>query len=300
MLLYCCYSLQYNNRPCHKFSKSSKSETLSIMYQTRFCKLSSLNKSKIANRWFSSRRNRSAAMQQKQEDLFSMMDSHQVVAQENNSTDNRLHETKSNDESKDEVQVQRLQEDRVQLYKEAGMMTRALYRSCLRNVNLIRDGNQHDFADFEAREEEQKTGRLKKAITASFSFEPPVDRDNELSSRALYYLAYTKESFHQEVDCLEVEPWREDNLNRFLFLMKEGDEKRKWVLNDYKFDDPHANKLEEVKLEEWEAKAWKLIRETYDSKGWVYLDDFAKDDEDYKDEGIDWDEDDDSEEETKR
>jgi len=234
-------------------------------------------------------------MQQKQEDLFSMLDSHQV-AQEIKSPDSRLHETKSNDESKDEIQVQRLQEDRVQLFKEAGMMTKALYRSCLRSVNLIRDGNQHDFADFEAREEEQKTDRLQKSISASFSFEPPVDRDNELSSRALYYLAYTKESFHQEVDCLVAEPWREDNLKRFLYLIKQGERKRKWVLEDYKFDDPHTNKWEEVKLEVWEAKAWKLIRETYDSNGWVYQDDFANNDEDYQDEGIDWDEDDDSDE----
>jgi len=206
---------------------------------------------------------------------------------------------KSAKNNHDDIQ-QRISEERTTLFREAGILTKSLYRSSLRCVNFIREGNQHDLADFEAREEQQKTGRFKKDFTASFSFEPPVERENELSSRAMYYLAHAKESFHQEVDCLVADPWREEHLKRFIYLMRQGEEKRKWILEDYRFLDPYPHKWDEEQMQEWEGKAWKLIRETYALNGWLYQDDFTTDDEDYQDEGIDWDEDDDAGEDVTR
>ena len=246
-------------------------------------------------RGFSSPRdNRHAAMQQKQKELFSMIDSHQDAATTTNSSD-AISKTEPHTQEKEE-QRKRLEQERKLLFHEAGVMTKSLYRSNLRCVNLIREGNQHDVADFEAREEEQKSERLNTSISASFSFQPPVDRNNELSSRALYYLAFAKESFNQEVDCLVSDPWREENLTRFLYLIRQGEERRKWVLEDYKFVDPYPDKWDEDSLVKWEDSAWKLIRETYKLNGWLFKDDFANDDKDYVDEGIDWDEDDNVEE----
>eukprot|EP00979_Chaetoceros_neogracilis_P018154 scaffold10555_cov228-Chaetoceros_neogracile.AAC.6 len=270
------------------------------MNQARCRTLSFLTKGHNTVRSFSvKQRNRSARMQQKQEDLISMIESHQETRDKKFPSDSDgastiLFTSESNSKKNhDEIQ-QRLGEERATLFKEAGVLTRSLYKSCLRCVEFIRDGNQHDFEDFEAREEQQKTGRFTRDLSASFSFEPPVERENELSSRAMYYLAYTKESFNQEVDCLFADPWREDSLKRFIYLIRQGEEKRKWILEDYRFMDPCPEMWDEERIQEWEKKAWKLIRETYALNGWLYQDDFTNDDEDYQDEGIDWNEDDDS------
>eukprot|EP00558_Chaetoceros_sp_UNC1202_P005838 CAMPEP_0197256792 /NCGR_PEP_ID=MMETSP1429-20130617/76623_1 /TAXON_ID=49237 /ORGANISM="Chaetoceros sp., Strain UNC1202" /LENGTH=65 /DNA_ID=CAMNT_0042720461 /DNA_START=48 /DNA_END=241 /DNA_ORIENTATION=+ len=65
-------------------------------------------------------------------------------------------------------------------------MTKSLYRTCIRCIKLLRNGNRYDEDDFQTREEEQKK---QLESSTSFTFEPPVDRDNELSSRAQYYMA---------------------------------------------------------------------------------------------------------------
>lgn len=249
---------------------------------------------------------RESILQQKQRDLFAMMESHQEEIdssledlKHNNNRDGIIIQTTTQNSTGGDDMIQpskHLQEQRATLIHDAGIMTKSLYRSCLRCVQLIRHGNEHDMADFDEREKQQKLNRSKQGFSGfdgfSSSLEPPVDRDNELSSRAMYYLAFAKESFHQEIDCLEQDPWRIENVKRFLYLMRQGEERRKWLLQEYKFEDPYAEKWNEDKLLDWEEKAWKLVKETYESNGWVYQKDgdVTVDEVDTIDDGIDWDE----------
>lgn len=197
------------------------------------------------------------------------------------------------DSQQEEQEIERLKNERLELLQDAGYMTRSLYRSCLRSIHLLRLGNANDMTDFQEREEKQKSDRLDRR---TFSFEPPVDRENELSSRALYYLAFLNESFHQEVDCLvSADPWKEDQVTRFTHLMRQGEHRRKWILGDYKFDDPFSKQWDEEFFVDWEGRAQKLIRDTYELKGWLFQKDFINNDEDdsNNDIDIDWEEDDD-------
>lgn len=235
-------------------------------------------------RCFSSRRSRNAAMQQKQDDLLSRLGAEvdSNAAAEMNESPDIIHK-KEISETERIAKTIHLQKQRTELFLEAGYMTRSLYRSCLRNINLIRNGSDKDIKDFETREEREKSDRS----SATFSFEPSVDRENELSSRALYYLAFLKESFNQEVDCLAAEPWKEDNVIRFIHLMRQGEERRKWVLNDYGFDDPFRDKWDEDLFVKWEEQVQKLIHETYELKDWRFQKDFTNVDED-DDGDIEW------------
>mmetsp|Transcript_1059 Transcript_1059/g.1288 ORF Transcript_1059/g.1288 Transcript_1059/m.1288 type:complete len:291 (-) Transcript_1059:42-914(-) len=203
-----------------------------------------------------------------------------------------------------------IENERNALFQEAGQMTRSLYRACIRCSKYMRLGNENDEANFLAREEEQKANRSSKSMTVSFSFEPPVDRENELSSRASYYLAFTKESFGQEIDCLNNNPWREDNIERFLYLIRQGEEKRKWILNDYKFDDPYDQMFDDQKLKSFEERAWILLKKTYERNGWLFKSDYpsenindleqARSGDFIEDDDTDWDNDDDFEDKVKK
>ena len=42
-----------------------------------------------------------------------------------------------------------------------------------------------------------------------------------------------REEFNQESDCLEANPWMEEHVERYLYFIKGGEEKRCWILNDY-------------------------------------------------------------------
>jgi len=235
------------------------------------------------------------------------LDANQHGDNSNNNNNNNsitIHTHSETHHHHQQQQPKHLQEKRSQLFHDAGVMTKSLYRSCLRCIPLIRAGNEHDMADFDQREREQKLNRSKEGFGFNnnhhgggfLSFEPPVDRENELSSRAMYYLAFAKEAFHQEIDCLEENPWRVDNVKRFLYLIRQGEERRKWLLDEYKFHDPYAEKWNEDKLLKWEDEAWKLVKETYELNGWMYQkDDVTGDYVDTMDDGIEWDETDDSE-----
>jgi hypothetical protein len=123
------------------------------------------------------------------------------------------------------LEKQELEKERIQLFQEAKAMTLSLYRTCIRCTKRIRHGNAYDEEQFQIREDEQKSNRIRSSPSKSLSFEPPVDRDNELESRALYYLAFTKEAFGQEVDCLTKNKsslWREEDISRFIYLLKQG------------------------------------------------------------------------------
>lgn len=163
-------------------------------------------------------------------------------------------------------------EQQQQLFNEAKVMTLSMYRTCIRCTKILNLANAYDEEQFLQREEAQKTKRLEFQPGDTMTFEPPVDRENELSSRSSYYLAFVKESCGQEMDCLtRNDPWREEDVERFVFMMNQGEERRKWILNDYQFDDPFHHIWESVmktKLDSWEKNANSMIVDLYKRKGW--------------------------------
>jgi hypothetical protein len=185
------------------------------------------------------------------------------------------------------IEKEQLEKERKELFNEARDMTLSLYRTCVRCTKYIRYGNENDELEFKVREDEQKANRLDMKNFKTLSFEPPVERDNELKSRSLYYLAFIKESFGQEVDCLTKNiPWREDDVVRFSYLMEQGEKRRAWILEDYKFDDPYGHLWNDnngdggikLKLDLWEKRATNLIQSTYQMNGWQMKSDFNPED----------------------
>jgi len=170
--------------------------------------------------------------------------------------------------------------ERNRLISEAAFVTRSLYRNCVRCVEMMKSGNDNDENEFKKREQKQMDD-LEGVGSGSFSFEPPVDRKNELTSRANYYLETVREGFHQESDCLLANPWREEDVNRFLSLLRFGEERRRWILLEYKFDDPYLGRFNEDRVNDFEGKAGQLVKETYRSKGWLLTEELTE-----KDEGI--------------
>merc|ERR1719401_3407226 len=72
------------------------------------------------------------------------------------------------------------------------------------------------------------------------SMMPPVDREDELRSRAEYYTQYARENILQESDTLRRELlWDRRDVERFVDSVRRGDEHRKWLLRDMQFDDPY-------------------------------------------------------------
>jgi hypothetical protein len=154
--------------------------------------------------------------------------------------------------------LQELENERALLLKEALFLTQSLYRCIVRSVRLIRNGNEVDEAEFQRREA-QRQAHLANATSTSrgssssnttgdvrlsmLSLLPPVDRVDELRSRAAYYQQYAREHFVQESDCFKDE-WQDFHLARYLHLLRRGEEQRQWLLADMKFPDPFAGRLE--------------------------------------------------------
>ena len=181
-------------------------------------------------------------------------------------------------------------DEREFLVAEASAMTKSLYRTCLRSVEILRPGNGRDEADFAEREEAQlrmfddddddatSTGGGKGTGTAGSlsAFSPPVDRSNELESRAEYYAEWTRENFAQEMDCLATEPWREDDVARYLHFLRVGEERRRWVLKDYGFDDPFGDIFDPDQVDRFEKRATKFLEHSYGSRGWLLAHEIAE------------------------
>ena len=160
-------------------------------------------------------------------------------------------------------------EERTALLLEAGAMSRSLFRTCLRCVKIMRQGNEHDEEDFREREENQLVSMKDAIASGTFSMGPPVDRENELSSRAIYYHRHTREHFDGESHCLKHNPWIEQHVDRYLHFLRTGEEKRKWVMNDYKFTDPFETGFDNERVDRWEVRARSLLKETYDANDWI-------------------------------
>lgn len=198
-------------------------------------------------------------------------------------------------------------DEREFLVAEASAMTKSLYRTCLRSVEILRPGNGRDEADFAEREEAQlrmfdddnddatSTGGGKGTGTAGSlsAFSPPVDRSNELESRAEYYAEWTRENFAQEMDCLATEPWREDDVARYLHFLRVGEERRRWVLKDYGFDDPFGDIFDPDRVDRFEKRATKFLEYAYGSRGWLLAHEIAEAEHEQKGEPCIFDDDDD-------
>ena len=196
-------------------------------------------------------------------------------------------------------------DEREFLVAEASAMTKSLYRTCLQSVEILRPGNGRDEADFAEREEAQlrmfddddatSTGGGKGTGTAGSlsAFSPPVDRSNELESRADYYAEWTRENFAQEMDCLATEPWREDDVARYLHFLRVGEERRRWVLKDYGFDDPFGDIFDPDRVDRFEKQATKFLEHSYGSRGWLLAHEIAEAEHEQKGEPCIFDDDDD-------
>ena len=181
------------------------------------------------------------------------------------------------------------------LLAEASSLTRSLYRRCLRSASLLSSANDRDESDFLERDEDQRR-RLDdydpSGDSGPISMAPPVDRANELRSRGGYYRSFARENFDGHWDLLgehgfhigeggdgaggraaAPRPWREEQVEQFAYLIRTGEEKRRYVLGDYGFDDPCGDGWSEElegRLGRFEEGASELTREAYGRMGWVH------------------------------
>ena len=170
-------------------------------------------------------------------------------------------------------------EERTILVEEAGFLGRSLYRACLRSVNVLRPGNQYDEKDFKAREEQQYSEDHAGGAVI-FSMEPPVNRDNELQSRADYYYTHMRENYNSDSQCLDRDPWKEHDVEVFLHFLRTGEKRRRYVLKDYRFKDPYRSMYDAERIKQFETRAADLLRDTYEANGWLLQSDIKPEDYD--------------------
>jgi hypothetical protein len=151
------------------------------------------------------------------------------------------------------------------LGREAKALTLSLYRTVLRSARLLGRCNENDEREFRAREEKRKRtleDRLSDSRLSMMSMLPATDRVEELRSRRLYYQQYARENFTQESDCLDVvgdsyaaAEWSVDNISRFTYLLRRGEEHRQWLLRDMQFPDPYSNSFDQKRVEKFDQDA---------------------------------------------
>lgn len=189
-----------------------------------------------------------------------------------NTENNRRNETTNSNDNKSAHKAW-LEQERAALLDDASFLTRSVYRNCVRSIRLIRWGNASDERDFQEREEAQMRDlsasimdRQKDQRFSMISMLPPVDREDELRSRAEYYGQYAREMFIQESDCLNDPVWDyEQHIQRYLFHIKRGDEHRAWLLQDMQFEDPYSQDVEKLaerrrQIQRFDARALRYVR----------------------------------------
>jgi hypothetical protein len=110
--------------------------------------------------------------------------------------------------------------------------------------------------------------------------EPPVNRKNELESRADYYYTHLRENYNSDSECLDQEPWKENDIEIFLSFLKKGEKGRRYVLKDYRFKDPFKTSFDADRVKKFEARANELLRDTYKAHGWLLMADVKAEDYD--------------------
>jgi hypothetical protein len=165
------------------------------------------------------------------------------------------------------------------LMEEAGYMARSLYRTCLRSVRTLRPGNERDEQDFREREEKQLSDLDEEGGgSVMFSMEPPVNRQNELQSRAEYYYTHLRENYNSDSECLDRELWKEHDIETFLHFLRKGEKRRRYVLKDYRFKDPYKATFDADRVKKFETRANELLRDTYQVHGWLLMADVKAED----------------------
>lgn len=164
-----------------------------------------------------------------------------------------------------DTQKQQLEEERLNLLLEAKYLTLKLYRTIVRSVRVIRHGNEHDELEFQAREKKRHDNidaPSKDVRLSMLSMLPPVDRPDELHSRAKYYQQYARENFVQESDSLNSVVWDEQHVARYTHHLRKGEEHRKWLLADMKFVDPfvHNNAFDQDQVDDFWKRANDYIK----------------------------------------
>lgn len=183
----------------------------------------------------------------------------------------RSDNNRSDDDNQQRQQQEELEQEREALLSHARQLTLRLYRRCLRSVEAIRHGNAADEQEFRQRER-QREASLRDLSSSQqqdprwgmLSVLPPVNRHDELRSRAAYYRQHAREMVHSEWDCLthpSPQPLARDSARRYLHHVRHGEHTRQWLLRDMKFDDPVAQEL----LEDWEESVarWQDRAELY-------------------------------------
>jgi len=108
-----------------------------------------------------------------------------------------------------ELSTEDIHAAQTRLLNEADYLTKTLYRKCLQSIQSLARGNERDETDFSEREKSEQD-QLDELFSSSSStskdnssktkpkvslMAPPVNRQNELASRANYYRAFTREHF---------------------------------------------------------------------------------------------------------
>ena len=238
-------------------------------FQTRWLATKSEERKAKREAAVAAKRARKKAAKEKEEAVKAFQDSLSQKVIERREAE--LEDNQDQVETQEEMlEKQRLRDERRQeLLLEAGAMSRSLFRTCLRCVKVMREGNEHDEQEFRERERNQLQSMTDAISSGTFSMAPPVDRENELTSRANYYHRHTREHFDGDSDCLKADPWREETVDTFLHVLRSGEYKRTWVMKDYKFDDPYTDLFDNDRVDKWEQHARELLKDTYDANGWI-------------------------------
>lgn len=91
-------------------------------------------------------------------------------------------------------------------------------------------------------------------------------------------------------DTVEHYVWREEQIDQFVYLIRSGEEKRQWILNDYGFDDAKQSSEGsnddtksqgwsqelESRLQAFETQSKLLVRAMYTHEGWLHSSDYEK------------------------
>lgn len=153
-----------------------------------------------------------------------------------------------------------LNEERRNLVNGARELMLSLHRTCVHSARVTRHGNEHDEKEFQERQRKRLERDIETDVRLGMlSMLPPVDREDELRSRCEHYLQHARENFMQEPDCLVHDEWSEQHIYRYLHHLRRGEEHRKWLLRDMKFEDPCRDSFDNERVERLEKRAISYI-----------------------------------------
>lgn len=138
--------------------------------------------------------------------------------------------------------IDSMTEEKEELIREARLITLSFWRICIRCIRLLRE------VDCDK-------------PSPTMQFFNMMDDDEALQKkwRSDYYLDWASESIFQESDCLNGE-WSHHNVDRYLFYIRQGEEKRQWLLNEFKIaKDPYT--FPHDRLLAFETRAYALLGE---------------------------------------